>query len=79
MNLIPALAGYVAAALRKLRMVGINISSSLDVWMWMLGLTGIFNALHVLLSLATSLVILKATIRKIPSIACNIWLSQHLA
>ena len=67
---------YLLYAEAMLRAIGISISSQIDVWIWTLILTGIFNAIHVPLSSITSLIILRAALRKIPSVARNIWFLQ---
>ncbi|MBS7606248.1 ECF transporter S component [Candidatus Bathyarchaeota archaeon] len=68
--------GYLQFAEATLKTVGIKVTSTLDVWIWTLMLTGIFNAIHVPLSSIISLLILKAALRKIPIIAKEIWLLQ---
>ncbi|MEM2341784.1 MAG: hypothetical protein QXX94_05250 [Candidatus Bathyarchaeia archaeon] len=67
---------YLQFAEITLRAVGVNITSTLDVWIWTLILTGIFNAIHVPLSSIISLFILRAALKKIPAIARDIWLLQ---
>lgn len=67
---------YLLFAETTLRAVGMSITSSLDVWIWALTFTGIFNAIHVPLSSITSLLILKAALRKIPAMAGSIWFLQ---
>lgn len=69
---------YLLYAEAMLRAIGIKINSQIDVWIWALTLTGIFNAIHVPLSSITSLIMLKAALRKIPSIARNIWFLQFI-
>ncbi|MBS7624376.1 ECF transporter S component [Candidatus Bathyarchaeota archaeon] len=59
-----------------LRAMGLNVSSSLDILTWTLIFTGIFNMAHVPLSSVTSLLILKAALKKIPAIARSIWFLQ---
>lgn len=67
---------YIQFAEATLRAMGLNVSSSLDVLTWTLIFTGIFNMAHVPLSSVTSLLILKAALKKIPAIARSIWLLQ---
>jgi len=67
---------YLLYAEVMLRAIGISVNSPLDVLIWTLIFTGIFNAIHVPLSSITSLIILKAALRKIPSAARNVWFLQ---
>ena len=67
---------YLLYAEALLRATGISVNSSFDVLIWTLIFTGIFNAIHVPLSSITSLIILRAALRKIPSAARNVWFLQ---
>lgn len=67
---------YIQFAEATLRAMGLNVTSPLDVLTWTLIFTGIFNMAHVPLSSVTSLLILKAALKKIPAIARSIWLLQ---
>lgn len=67
---------YLQFAGALLKAMGLNVNSPLDVLTWSLIFTGIFNMAHVPLSSLTSLLILKAVLKKMPTIARSIWLVQ---
>ncbi|MEM1544272.1 MAG: hypothetical protein QW804_04670 [Candidatus Bathyarchaeia archaeon] len=64
---------YLLFAEGMLKAAGVSITSPLDVWIWALTLTGIFNMIHVPLSSIISLLILKAALSKMPTIVRGIW------
>lgn len=64
---------YLSFAEFTLKSVGINVSSTFDVWLWTLMLTGVFNALHVPISSMIAAVIFKGAALRIPGILEKAW------
>ena len=60
---------YIEFAGYTLKATGINVSSTFDILIWTLTLTGIFNALHVLLSSIVALALFKAAAARLPNVA----------
>lgn len=52
-----------------LKAVGINVTSTSDVLLWTLALNGVFNTLHVILSSTIAMVLIKAVVKALPSVA----------
>jgi len=57
-----------------LRALGLVVGSSQEVLLWTLLLTGVFNGLHVLLSAAIAVFIVRGAAFKIPWVAQNAWM-----
>jgi riboflavin transporter FmnP len=63
---------YIEFAGYALKATGIDVSSNFDILIWTLTLTGIFNALHVLLSSIVALALFKAAAVRLPNVAMEI-------
>jgi riboflavin transporter FmnP len=66
--------GYLFYAQGLLQNVGINVVSPLDVLLWTLLFTAIFNILHVPLSSFIAIIAVKGTIIRLPSLTEKIWI-----
>jgi hypothetical protein len=65
---------YLTYAGSILNSVGIAASSALDILLWVLLLTGIFNTLHVLLSSIGASILFKASTIRMPQLAEKTWI-----
>lgn len=65
---------YLSYASYMLELVGILATSTFEILLWTLLLTGVFNALHVLLSSFVAFTILKGAIIRIPNLAEKMWI-----
>ena len=65
---------YLDYAKDMLNLAGISASSSFDVLLWVLLLTGIFNVVHVPFSSILATIIVRGAVARIPSIAEKSWL-----
>ncbi len=67
---------YLIYARGLLAAIGLSVSSDYDVLLWVLLFTGIFNALHVLLSTISAGVLVKIAIARAPQLAGRAWISS---
>ncbi|KYH40191.1 MAG: hypothetical protein AYL32_013080 [Candidatus Bathyarchaeota archaeon B26-2] len=67
---------YLSFAEWTLKSVGIAINSAIDVWVWTLLLTGIFNALHVPISSFIAAIIFRGAMLRMPSISERAWITK---
>ncbi|MEM2202434.1 MAG: hypothetical protein QXL38_01780 [Candidatus Bathyarchaeia archaeon] len=66
---------YLTYAGSMLKVIGINVSSDLEILMWTLLLTAVFNSLHVPFSSVIAIITFKAAISRIPALAEKSWIS----
>jgi riboflavin transporter FmnP len=67
---------YLNFAEWMLKSVGIAINSTIDVWVWTLLLTGIFNALHVTISSVIAAITFKGAALRVPNLAEKAWVTK---
>jgi riboflavin transporter FmnP len=67
---------YLNFAEWTLKSVGIAINSAIDVWVWTLLLTGIFNALHVPISSVIAAITFKGAMLRMPNISERAWITK---
>ncbi|MEM2666983.1 MAG: hypothetical protein QXV65_04470, partial [Candidatus Bathyarchaeia archaeon] len=65
---------YLTFAGSMLKSIGINASSNLEVLMWTLLLTAVFNTLHVPFSSVIAIITFKAAALRMPVIAEKSWI-----
>lgn len=66
--------GYLFYAQSLLGQAGINVVSTIDVLLWTLLFTAIFNVLHVPLSSFLAVIAVKGTIIRLPSLTKKVWI-----
>ncbi|MEM4701143.1 MAG: hypothetical protein QXZ51_03245 [Candidatus Bathyarchaeia archaeon] len=69
---------YLTFAGSMLKSIGINASSNLEVLMWTLLLTAVFNTLHVPFSSVIAIITFKAAALRMPVIAEKSWISLKI-
>jgi riboflavin transporter FmnP len=66
--------GFISDAQIMLRMAGISVISTMDVLLWTLLFTAIFNVLHVPLSSFVAVIAVKGTVIRLPSLTEKMWI-----
>ena len=68
---------FLKLAGSMLRFVGLAVSSTSEILVWTILFTGVFNALHVLISAVPALAVIRGAAFKVPWVAQNAWIFEH--